>query len=369
MDKKKEKNKKIYTTDGKVKIISNSEEDINLKLSKIIGEKFVKYREQWDLANKMELVTDFPLFLHLDMNQTCNYKCPHCIIGTPSEVSEYYDGEFLKFKDYKKIIDEGSDYGCPSIEPQGNNEPFLTKNLHEWIYYAHKKGFIDIMLNNNGSALTKKRAEQILDSGLTRLRFSLDAATPETYSKVRVGSIPLNRVIKNIEYVLELREKRNYKLPIIGVSFCVMKHNEHELEDFINFWKNKVDIIATQRYLQPIPNKDGVAPEKYKNFYSTEQLNEPGIEEFKCVQPYQRVMIKNDKITPCCVSFNKELVLGSVHSSTIYEAWHSDKMNEIRKLHKQGKYYLNKTCSDCVNLYYPNNKANKKINALNQVQT
>ena len=65
-----------------------------------------------------------------------------------------------------------------------------------------------------------------------------------------------------------------------------MKHNEHELEDFINFWKNKVDIIATQRYL--LCKKDGVAPEKYKKFYSTEQLNEPGINEFKCVQPYQR---------------------------------------------------------------------------------
>ena len=42
------------------------------------------------------------------------------------------------------------------MEPQGNNEPFLIKNLHEYIEYAHKKGFIDIILNNNGSALTKK---------------------------------------------------------------------------------------------------------------------------------------------------------------------------------------------------------------------
>ena len=41
------------------------------------------------------------------MNQECNYKY-HCIIGTPSEVSEYYDGDYLNFEDYKKIIDEGS---------------------------------------------------------------------------------------------------------------------------------------------------------------------------------------------------------------------------------------------------------------------
>ena len=343
---------KTYTTDGKVLLLSNGE-DINVKLGKIIGPKFVKYRETWDRANKMELVTDFPLFLHLDMNQECNYKCPHCIIGTNSEVREFYGNnyksDYINFDAYKKIIDEGSLYNCPSVEPQGNNEPFLNKNLEDWIYYAHQKGFIDIMLNNNGSAFTKKRAEKILDSGITRLRFSLDAFSAETYKKVRVGSIPLERVIKNIEYFLELKEKKNYKLPIVGVSFCKMSHNEHEVESFINFWKDKVDLVAIQRYMPPTPDID-----KYKKYYSTEQLEEQPINEFQCVQPFQRVVIKNDKIGPCCVSFNKDLVLGSLKNTTIYNAWHSDKMKNIRKLHKEGKFYLNKTCKDCVKIIYPN---------------
>ena len=75
---------------------------------------------------------------------------------------------------------------------------FLIKDLHKYISYAHNRGFIDIMLNNNGSAMPPMKAQQILDSGLTRIRFSLDAIKPETYSKVRVGSIP-RRVIRNIE--------------------------------------------------------------------------------------------------------------------------------------------------------------------------
>ena len=350
---------KAYTTDGKVKIYS-SEEDINAKLGRIIGKKFIEYRRKWDLANKMELVTDFPLFLHLDMDQLCNYKCSHCIISSPNEVDNYYDGDYLKFQDFKKIIDEGSEHGCPSVEPQGNNEPFLRKNLHEYIYYAHKKGFIDIMLNNNGSAFTKKRAEQILDSGLTRLRFSLDAASPETYEKVRVGSIPLKKVIKNIEYFLELKEKRNYKLPIVGVSFCKMSHNEHEIEKFTNFWKDKVDIVAIQRFVPPVPDENGRAPKKYEKFYASDQINEEPISEFKCVQPFQRVMIKNDKIGPCCVSFNKNLILGSIHNTKIYDAWHSKKMQNIRQMHKEGKFYLDKTCRDCVNLIYPTNELTEK---------
>ena len=77
----------------------------------------------------------------------------------------------------------------------------------------------------------------------------MDALTPETYSKVRVGSIKLDRVIKNIETFLELRSKGNYKLPLVGVSFVKMKQNEHELENFINFWKNKVDMISIQSWV------------------------------------------------------------------------------------------------------------------------
>ena len=338
---------KEYTTDGKVRHFS-TEEDINTKLGNIIGQKFIDYRKVWDAANRFEVVTDFPLFLHLDMNQNCNYKCPHCIIGHKKEVDEYYEGEPLNFNDFKKIVDEGSEYGCPSLSPQGNNEPFLIKDLHKYIYYAHQKGFIDIMLNNNGSALTPKRSQQILDSGLTRIRFSFDAFTQDTYSKVRVGSLPLDRVIRNVETFLELKEKGNYKLPIVGVSFCKVKQNEHEVDNFTKFWQSKVDLISIQKFMPPTTNK-----EKYKKYYATDQYNEKPVTEFKCVQPFQRFVFRNEFMYPCCVSFNKALKLGSIKDTKIYDAWHSPKMNEIRELHKNGKFYEMKTCKDCVNLIYP----------------
>ena len=89
------KKKNSYTTDGKVQHLT-TDQDINSKLIEIIGKKFSDYRKEWDRANNFEIVTDFPLFLHLDMNQECNYKCPFCIIATPSEVAEYYEGNRRK---------------------------------------------------------------------------------------------------------------------------------------------------------------------------------------------------------------------------------------------------------------------------------
>ena len=62
---------------------------------------------------------------------------------------------------------------------------FLIKDIDKYISYAHKKGFIDIMLNNNGSAIPEKKQKKILDSW-SRIRFSLDAYTSETYKNVRV---------------------------------------------------------------------------------------------------------------------------------------------------------------------------------------
>lgn len=204
------------------------------------------------------------------------------------------------------------------------------------------------MLNNNGSAMPPKKAQQILDSGLTRIRFSLDAIKPETYSKVRVGSIPLEKVIRNIEGFLELKEKGNYKLPVVGVSFCKVKENENELDEFVKYWQPKVDIVTIQKFMPPTLDK-----EKYKKYYASDQYYEEPVNKFHCVQPYQRLVFRNEFMYPCCVSFNKDLKLGSIKDTTIHAAWNSKKMNELREIHKSGDYQKNKTCNSCVNLIYP----------------
>ena len=72
------------------------------------------------------------------------------------------------------------------------------------------------MTNTNGSPINITRSKKILDSGLTRMRFSLDAFTDETYKKVRVGAIDLDKVKRNIFNFLDLKEKGGYKLPIVG---------------------------------------------------------------------------------------------------------------------------------------------------------
>ena len=337
--------KHLYSTDGKVKHYSKDEE-INGILGRVVGKKFIKYRKIWNAVNRFEVVTEFPLFLQLDMNQNCNLRCCHCINKRPENIARYYTKKPLSWQDYKNIVREGEDYGCPSIAPQGNNEPLLMKDLERYIKYAHDHGFIDIMMNTNATLLTERRAKKLLDAGLTRIRFSIDAATPQTYAKIRIGG-NYCEVIKNIERFLNLKESKGYRLPITGVSLCKMSTNEHELDDFFRYWENKVDFVTVQTFVPPVLEED------FSHYYSSSQI-EAGekLKVFKCPQPFQRVVIRNHDITPCCAMFSSKLKIGELGKQNIYEVWHSDQMKRLREINKNGEYFKNDICKKCVNLVY-----------------
>ena len=60
--------------------------------------------------------------------------------------------------------------------------------------------------------MTERMAKGLLDSGLDRLNFSVQGIEPEIYE--RIMGIPLPKVLKNIERLLELRRDGGYKMRI-----------------------------------------------------------------------------------------------------------------------------------------------------------
>ena len=45
----------------------SNDEEINIKLGKIIGKKFIDYRKKWNDANNF-IAPDFSLFLQIELN-------------------------------------------------------------------------------------------------------------------------------------------------------------------------------------------------------------------------------------------------------------------------------------------------------------
>jgi radical SAM protein with 4Fe4S-binding SPASM domain len=303
-------------------------------ISKIKGLDYKLYREKWQKAQSLKLVQNYPIHLDFEMHYGCNLKCPQCILQAdrreldvrhPYHVSKKANKiSFLKFKE---IIDEGVTYGLCSVTLGVNNEPLLDKSIINFINYAFNKGILDIILITNATLLTEEMSQKLIDSGLTKLYFSIDAATEETYRKIRKGG-KFKDVIKNIMYLLELKRKNNRILPITRVSFVKSKANKQEENDFIRFWKRKVDYISIQAFYAPSYGTSQARKLGEEYQISNNSLKKSG----SCSQPFQRLTIYYDgSVHPCCNWPGATLDVGNIYNDSIYNIWNSDKMKELRK--------------------------------------
>jgi radical SAM protein with 4Fe4S-binding SPASM domain len=76
----------------------------------------------------------------------------------------------------------------------------------------------------------------LLDNGLTQIGFSLDAATPETFEKIRAGA-SWDAVMENFRTFIRLRNDRPTNRTLISFNFALMRQNVHEAVEFVRFAK------------------------------------------------------------------------------------------------------------------------------------
>jgi len=319
------------------------EEEANEILCSVFGEKFRAYRRQWERASNFEVVTDYPMFLVLEAAYSCNLRCIHCVHGYDDLKAQWAYAHTMERPLYERVIDEAAAHGCPSLSLNNINEPLLSRELVDQIRYASAKGIMDIMINTNGVLLTERITERLLDSGLTRLLVSFDAASKETYTKVRVGG-NYDKVLANVERFLEMRARRNLKVPVLRASMVRLSVNEHEVKDFVQQWSDKADYLAIQEFAAPEPNRA-----EFERLFAGSRMV---LGEFRCPQPWQRLVVQGDgAVLPCCSQFAQELKLGDARETPVRDIWRSPRMDRMRELHRRGRYADNRTCARCVSTW------------------
>jgi radical SAM protein with 4Fe4S-binding SPASM domain len=276
---------------------------------------------------------DNPLQLDVELNGGCNMECPFCIHGY---VDEKIPNIKMKIGDYHRIIDEAVEIGVKSLKLNYINEPMLRKDLEECIKYAKDKGILNVYMVTNGTALTKKRRESMLASGITKVFISLDATTSETYNKQRLSG-QFDRVVNNINKFVELRNSKGMRFPLVRVSFLKNSINIHEAEEFKEIWEEKVDIINFQT-MNEVPDKEtGLLVEKT-----------PYVKK-GCTFPFKQLVVDHlGYIQPCCKLDGKKLQLGNISNMTLKEAWNGDKIKHLRKIHSTDEWRKHPVCFKCM---------------------
>jgi len=333
-------NKETKVNSGHYQILGTDKFDDG---EKSFSKEYFEYRKKWQDNPKQRIVGDFPLHLDIESTNNCNLKCTMCGRNWMKEKLGFID-----FDLFKKIIDEASKYKLPSIKLNYRGEPLLHPDLPKMVKYAKDKGILEVQFNTNGLLLSEEKAEELIDAGLDRIIFSFDGATKETYEKIRRGS-DYDKVIKNIKYLVSLRNKKGLKRPLVRVQMVKMTENAQEVEEFIKMWT-------------PIANK--VAISTVIDFLAKECKEN---EHFPCPQIYQRLMICWDgEVRMCCGDWYGKFGLDNVKERSLYDIWHGEKINRVRKLHSEGKFNEVPACASCeVNTPRSDSKVEEIVNEWN----
>ena len=273
--------------------------------------------------------------LIIEPTNTCNLRCTFCFV-TEGMTRE---GGFMEFDLFEKIIDDSPDLEHLCMHNWG--EPLLHKDIFRMIEYAKNKGVNYVVMNTNGTLLTDKMIDQIVDSKLDIIRFSIDGSA-ETFKRVR--GVELQNIEQNINKLKKVKEKRRPKLKM-GVVFTVEEDTEADAEDYITHWEKIVDHVRLQPKLITSPRTE-VCPEPFGKDYG------------------KLVVLWDGRVIPCCVDYNANLMIGSVQNETVPNLWANEKMDLLREQHLKGEFPdTSANCNECES-----NKAEKRffINALTE---
>ena len=299
-------------------------------------EGFRKYREDFYAASTFKKRFDHPIHLDIELHNACNFRCAFCEHGLDPKPEFYQTVIKLPKEDAFDVLDQASAMGVQSVQLNLVNEPLMYRDLIEVIEYASKLKFQDIYFLTNGSPLTEKKAEALIKSGLTRIMISLDAHSADIFEKVR-RSKDYEKVKNNILNFMKKRKELNSKLPLVRTSFLVTDINKHQVNDFIDYWTDKVDFIAIQNLMSD------------ESIEATNVENIDSLKGYRCNMPLFRLSIKADgRITPCCVFDGNLLTVGHIKKDSLKELWNSQKMRNFQDMHQNYGWHKNPICKKCV---------------------
>ncbi len=291
------------------------------------GDKaFLEYRKKWQENPEKFFVGGFPLFLDIEVTSSCNLKCPFC--ATTFRNNKIEKG-FISESVVNKIIDEGAEKGLYGVKFNIRGEPLLHPQICAFVSYAKRKGLIDVYFNTNAMLLTETIARGLIEAGLDRLSISLDGYTKEQYESNRVGA-NFETVLANIDCLQKLKKKLKVTHPKVRGQTVMLPEIQADLENYKNFWMERVDELAYLDYKDMKDKKTGI---EYP---------------WACPQLWQRMAIWWDgTILPCNHDDEGLLCLGNTRDTTIEQAWHSQELGWIRAAHQAGQSHQIPACDGC----------------------
>ena len=334
--------------------------------------------------------------VYVEATNKCNLTCSTCM----RNVWDVTYGH-MSNATFERIL---SGLEAVPVKPElffgGYGEPLSHPRILEMVALAKEKGF-RVSLITNGILLTASVIRRLIELNLDMLWVSLDGASPECYTDVRLGD-SLPTVLANLG---ELHKQKCLKFgpsnwsghPKLGIAFVAMRRNIHDLNEVIrlgsrlgavefsvsnvlahntdlleeNLYMRSLDLVAGQeiRPLVHLPLMDSqpktiaamtnILREMYQMEYTGSLLNR-NTDRCPFIERGSLAVRWDGKVSPCLPLLythrhylyerertSREFFVGDVQVSSLSDIWNEQKYRELRKRLQDFDFSPCAFCNSC----------------------
>jgi len=319
-------------------------------------------RKHQRLINLLNRLAPHPSFIEVEVTTRCNLKCIMCEHTYWSEPNRE-----MTFEQFKNIIDQFP--RLKWIGLTGIGESFLNKDFMKMLRYVKSKGVI-VELYDTFFFIDKKFAQELINLKVDRIFGSIDAATKETYERIRVGS-DFERVIKNVSDLFQLKKKNGAHFPEISFHYIINKHNVHELFQYVDligsiakgeevtiqFTRMLHEFKEVKDLFMEIPEDTRKAAEDKARSFGIKLIWNADVPQTKplmsrCIEWTMPFIFVTGHVIPCCAgneagnrNFQKENAMGNILDQSFREIWQGAKYKNLRRTIREGRAPL--PCKNC----------------------
>src|SRR5258708_9956643 len=202
--------------------------------------------EQRGGAGKTEQICLYP-----EKANRCNLLCTTC----PRTFEALEPPADMSWELFTSIVDQ-----LPRIARavlHGVGEPMMVRELPRMIRYLRDRGTY-VLFNTNGTLLTRRKSQELIDSGLDELRISLDAAEPNAFALVP-GRDMFVRIVRNLRTFIAMQGEQARPTPRVSLWLTGLKETIGQLPAFVRLAPH---IRVLEVYLQRLvyfPEGQGLA--------------------------------------------------------------------------------------------------------------
>lgn len=291
-----------------------------------------------------------PMILFVDPSSVCNFQCPFCPTGDRKliEATGRYRG-IMKLETFEKVIDDlaGFNKSIKVLRMYKDGEPFLNKDLAFMIAYAKTSGRVDYVdTTTNGSFLDPEMLKSVLDAGLDRINISVNGMSRDQYRRFTGFDFDFEKLVTNVRWLYEHKAQCEISIKIPGELLVAEPGGA---KSFLTTFGDICDRIFIENFAPCWPNFDVEA--RTGVTISKGIYEQPVGDTDTCPYVFYGMSVNADGLVSACfLDWGRKLIIGDVRNDSLSDIWNSDRMNDLRLMHLEGKRREHPVCGHCGQL-------------------